>query len=307
MKISVFIGFLYFIHFASLPAQTRYPINPSSVWRVNYRIMEYSADNRVGDETINFYIEGDTFINAALYFKLFKSGIAYYDDLFHFDHVYVCAIRDENNKIFYVDKDNTSELFLYDFDLQTGDTIKSEIEKGSVVTGIEILQGGRKKITFNKTKFPHGECLNWNNAYFIEGIGSMGGIFYPTPCNHVGFREHYLVCYSENVSSVYQSTLSPDNCDLYTSTSGINELPNVFFYHNSEEIVFMFDFQNFTFNKVVLSLYNSMGVLVQSEVVDLEMKTTQVQLQGLPVGVYIAMMNADGICIVEKFIIDRKV
>lgn len=199
----------------SIVSNAQYSIKPTSVWRVNFKVMDYDTNYRDGDEIFKFHINSDTFINSTKYFKLYKSGIGYYDTPLYFENVYFGALRQENNRIYYIEKNKTTEVVLYDFDVKVGDTIKSTVEKDMVVTAIDTLDDGRRKISFWKTDFQHGKCLNWNNTFFIEGIGSMGGLFYMSPCDHVGFKEHYLICYYEDGQIVYKNTQVADTeCNI---------------------------------------------------------------------------------------------
>lgn len=284
---------------------SRFPIKPTSEWRVNYEIMDYSTTYTEGDEIYRYFINNDTLINSIQYYKLYKSGIAYYDSPFIFNDVYVGAIRDEDNKFFFIEKNKNTADLLYDFDLNTGDTIYSVIEKDMVVSTIEILADGRKKINFMKTDFLHGKCINQSNTYLVEGVGSMGGLFYESPCNHVGFREHYLVCYSENGSPVFQNSLSPVNCDA-TASIEVFEAGNSFMYlypvpANGKLTVEFQDLQSYT---SMLHVYDVAGSLVISKKLPAGINRTELDIRSFKKGTYLLQLSNPINCITKQFIVE---
>jgi outer membrane protein assembly factor BamB len=284
---------------------TRFPIKFTSEWRVNYVIMEEEDTHRDGDEFYSYYIESDTIINAIQYFKLYKEGVAYYDSFFPFSNVYVGAIRDENNKIFFIEKNKTIEDILYDFNLNTGDTIYSLIEKGMVVKSIELLSDGRKKINIIKANFIHGKCLNISNTYFIEGVGSMGGIFYESPCNHTGFREHYLVCYTENGNIVYQSNLSPVNCDSINSIeTTANSNSNITVYPVPASNFLTIKFQDLLQMESMLYVFDITGTFMLSKKILANSNETELDIHNLKKGIYLIRLYNEAACCFQKFIIE---
>jgi hypothetical protein len=141
---------------------------------------------------------------------LYKSGVAIYDKPFYYNHVYVGALRDDDNKIFFIKKNKTAESTLFDFNLKVGDTIKSAVGKGKKIIAIDTLQNGRRVFYHSKD--------HYNLDFLIEGIGSNGGLFNTGSSYvfiHSGEMANYLICYSENNSLVYQSEVGRiANCDI---------------------------------------------------------------------------------------------
>jgi hypothetical protein len=186
-------------------AKSHYPLQSTSAWRVDsvdamWKIVE----------NIRYFLNDDTLIGNVNYFKLYKSGVAQYNTPFYYDNVYVGALRDENDKIFFIKKKKTVETLLFDFNLNIGDTIKSRIGKGKTIIAIDTLQNGRRV-------FYHARD-HYNLGYFVEGIGSNGGLFstgssYITL--HSGEQANYLICYSENDSLVFESEMGRvSNCEI---------------------------------------------------------------------------------------------
>jgi hypothetical protein len=186
-------------------AKSRYPLQSTSCWRVD----SVSATWDIVENT-RFFFNGDTSIGGLKFFKLYKTGVAHYDKPYYFKDLYVGALRDSDDKIFYIKKNNTIEILLFDFNLNVGDTVKSLIGKGKKIISIDTLQNGRKVFYHDKD--------HYNLGYFIEGIGSNGGLFSIGSSYiilHSGELANYLICYSEDNSLVFQSEVGAlSNCDI---------------------------------------------------------------------------------------------
>lgn|GEM_PF-2871141 len=190
-----------------LTAQTgsSFSVTPSSAWRVD----SIDAEWNIFEQT-KFFVQGDTLINSLNYFRLYKSGVAYYDSPFWYNNVYVGAIRESDNKIYYLKKDRTTEAWLYDFNLDVGDTIKAAIATGQTILSIDTLPGGRRIFNYDLGHYTMG--------FLIEGIGTNGGLlsggtsYIPW---HSGQCACQLICYAENGELVYQNTTGlGSNCDI---------------------------------------------------------------------------------------------
>jgi hypothetical protein len=83
---------------------SRFPLKPSSVWKVGFLFNQDSTQNHHGNNIFRYFLYGDTLINSTSYYKLYKSGTAYYDTTFSYKNIYVGAIRDSSNKFFYIEK-----------------------------------------------------------------------------------------------------------------------------------------------------------------------------------------------------------
>jgi hypothetical protein len=292
-KIIFFLSF--FLVTGSMQSQpSRFPLKENSEWRINYEEMNMDTTHMSGDEIYKYFIEGDTSIDEFNYYKLYKTGTAYYEPVFFFDKVYIGAIRDDNNKFFYIKKNTSAIEMIYNFDVKTGDTINSTIEKGMVVNSVETLNNGRRKIIFKKTNFQRGECTNWNNSYFIEGIGSMGGLFYESPCNHVGFRENCLVCYYENNNLAYKNSLSPVDCEPSNAVYSIPDDDSGFrVYPMPAKEKLMIENIKLVHAIASIEIYNLQGIKKLSERVDDNSKGNliKVELSEFKSGIYILKIN----------------
>ena len=160
-----------------------------------------------------YYLDGDTLLNDKTYKKVVN----------RFPNYYIGAIREEAGKVFkqYTDYETMvdGEFLLYDFTVKVGDTIYStspsgELSQKPVVTKIdtvELLIGEkRKRFFFDKSL----------EKIWIEGIGSIGGLFseaYEHPTNG---RISHLVCFkNDGIEYFKNSSLCPngDCCDLLTA------------------------------------------------------------------------------------------
>jgi len=186
--------------------QTRFPIKPGSVWRINFEFSSSCSDDvfihRNGDEEYKYFIDGDTLVGARTYFKLYKTGILYLDSPFAITHKYMGAIRDSADRIYYLAKEKDLEKLLYDFTVDIGDLIYVEGTGNSYpVDRITTLENGRKQYGFNILSV---NCGSANTI--IEGIGWLGGLLEGNSCSgHPGVRGSYLVCYSEDNQIIYQN------------------------------------------------------------------------------------------------------
>jgi hypothetical protein len=185
-------------------SNSRFPLQPSSTWRVDSVGMWEIVEN------VRYFFNGDTTINNRRFFKLYKSGVLLFDTPYYYKDAYVGALRDNENKIYFIKKNKNIETLLFDFNLKIGDTIQSYIGKGKPIISIDTLQDGRRAFYYAKDHF--------NLGYYIEGIGSNGGLFSAGSAFvfiHSGEMTNYLICYSENGKLVYQAeTNLQSNCDI---------------------------------------------------------------------------------------------
>jgi hypothetical protein len=145
-----------------------------------------------------FHLQGDTTINDKHY-KQYQTCESYP----------FTAIRQENQKIYAVDNDHPDEYLLYDFGLEVGDVIHSEVHSGylsrsPVVTQVDSIW------LYNGE---HRKRMVVEGDVWIEGIGSVRGFDNPVreyatcDCNN----EYQLIAFAkENTVSFYDSELAPE-------------------------------------------------------------------------------------------------
>lgn len=189
------------IAFAKAFSQNPYSIKPSSVWEIDKHTNVISQkDNRLnGDETYKLFIDGDTTLADKQYMKFYKTGILYLESSsVSYTHQYFGSVRQEGQKIYYIEKNKTTANLLFDFDMKAGDGVKGIIAHDHIVTSVETMPNGRKKFNLSKS------MLHAMNQFIIEGIGTTGGLFNEPTVGHYAFTDSYLVCYSENNNKVYE-------------------------------------------------------------------------------------------------------
>lgn len=269
---------------------SRFPINPSAVWKIQTGPGDIgdNKQHRKGDEIYEYYIKNDTILNSLKYYKLYKSGVAYYDTPFYFNSVYVGAIRDDNNKFFYFKKADTSEVMLFDFNLKLGDTIQAFIGKGHVINHMDTLPGGRKKIECINSIF--GGCMAV--VQIIEGIGHAGGIMEDLPCIHIGLSGHYLTCYLENGKLIYHNDLGffDSECEPNSSIRCVcnkNARMNIYPMPFNEMVTI--EFSDSYSDITLLEIYNVQGIKMSIKKVYTTMDSNRIKLDvsGLQKGIYI--------------------
>jgi hypothetical protein len=187
--------------------------------------------------------------------------VIYLESPFVITHKYTGAIRDSADRVFYMDKEEDSEKLLYDFTLETGDTITVEGGMGYPVSSITTLPDGRKQYQLDIMTV---HCGSANTI--IEGIGWLGGLLEGNSCSgHPGVRGSYLVCYSENGEVVYLTEQSrcyqPIACeDIVVSIDNPVKLksPEVVLLDGGKLSIRVPDHETDTWN---IEIYNTSGQL----------------------------------------------
>jgi hypothetical protein len=206
--------YLLTIIFCSSQHQSCYAIDPTSRWKIN--ITNDTRSNIL--ETYIYFIDHDTIINSVTFYKLYRSGVFYFTNpYYYYSHAYIGAIRDFENRFYFIRKEETLEKLLIDFNLKLGDTIHSIIGKDRIVNLLDTLNDGRKR--FGSIPFICGGCCP--TPVLIEGIGHTDGLIEDPSCNHPGYNNNILICYSENGNTIYQNENNTgNNCDLSVSVPG---------------------------------------------------------------------------------------
>jgi len=166
----------------------------------------------------------DTTIGTYQYKKLIKSNDSL--QVIWTDFGY---IREDTNKRVYARLNDTSEVLIYDFSLNTGDsTIIYEYGWGypntydcpmevkvDSVDSVTLLNGEVRKRWFTNIQFTLPGQVVW-----IEGIGGANGLLIHDYCFVGDILTRELLCFAENDTLKYQHP-SYNNC--YYSTVGIKE------------------------------------------------------------------------------------
>ena len=296
-RIIEIVLFLMIIELTLGQQQLCFAINPSSKWKVSI-----TENSMAADETIVYYINSDTMINSGDYHKLFKSGIFYFDEPYYYSHVYAGALRDSENKFYFIKKEETSEILLFDFNLKLGDTIRSEIGKGRIVNKVDTLPNGRRRFY----SFPSicGGCCPV--PVLIEGIGHFGGLLEDPPCNHIGFHQNKLLCYSENGNIIYQKEKNPGyNCDLSVSAPDIpkNNISLNIYPVPAKDLITI-ECSDIKFDIADVKIYNVQGIEILSKKVNNIRATHRINLDvsGLEKGIYVLKIGNENSYLTQRLV-----
>jgi hypothetical protein len=158
-------------------------------------------------------IPGDTVINSLTYHKIQKTGMNFIEDVngsctdigSGIIQYKGCFRNDSLNKlVYFMWPNSTTEEVLYDFNLEVGDTVPSSLlnQYGDIVNVVEDIDTVFLAGVYRK-RFALDTC-DWEQLYYIEGIGSTYGLLSPTRCPFEAIYE--LLCFSVDSIPIY-----PDN------------------------------------------------------------------------------------------------
>jgi Secretion system C-terminal sorting domain len=169
---------------------------------------------------------GDTTFNNITYKKIYVDT----NSTFNWASAkYVCAIREQNKKVYYIHGDTTTELLLYDFTKNVGDSVEIvslglnfpnaiKLQIDSIST--TIINGvARKTYKFNANGNYH------TDEYWYEGIGSSFGFL--TPFLSVSDNVYTLKCNAKNDTLYYlQSNMANFLCSASEPFTSCEYLQN---------------------------------------------------------------------------------
>jgi hypothetical protein len=274
----------------------------SAIWNFQRNV---ACDAVFGySNTFSITISGDTTISGQNYHKLTRPFYT------HFSNSTTCsggeaigyrgAYREEtlNKKVYFVQPSNSSEMLLYDFNLQVGDTIRGCIEspavqKDTVISIDSVLVGSsyRKRWKINDEY----------NIYFIEGLGSTYGLIEPSPNGLIGiFGNVSLLCFKENGQSLYPNASS--HCELITSLNAIDQIEDqINIFPNPSAGNVTLDFGKATIKEIQLS--DILGNVILQRDVNAQ---SNFKIDELKSGIYILKItDADNRCVKRKIISNR--
>jgi hypothetical protein len=200
----------------------------NTVWAENY----YPGDAPNFKPYHYFALKNnDTIIKGKQYQKLYFS----YDTTFT-ENKLCGALREENKRIYYysIDSLNCShmsipldtEIVLFDFNLQLGDTITSEKYRVGypgyiIVNAIDSMlidQEYRKVFSFGYS----GGIIS--DAKWIEGIGCIRGLF--ADVGVVGWWTNRLICCIIDNNVIYHHGYENEDCYYYLHSENLQLLDN---------------------------------------------------------------------------------
>lgn len=279
-------------------SQNYYPFPDSNAIWNEYSIHIENPQN-VAYKT-RYGMIGDTVIATKLYSKIYR---LINDTCLNISNAeYFGAIREEDKQIFALTTyHGETEILLYDFSIEEGDTIYSNAPEGymsnpvviSNIDSILLLDGStRKRYWINGSL----------DEFWIEGIGSQGGLFTPITDLITNYFEPHLSCFKQNESTTYLNNFSCNKCfcTLQTPVHQIEENNNFLdVYPNPAATNINIDFE-FNNGLSEINLFNSIG-----NSIDLRMTNSfpiQMNIENLPVGIYLIRLSNGALTYMKKFI-----
>jgi len=194
------LTFSFLVFFGLVQSQEQnYIVNESSLWST---LETHCFPNGNNYSTYHIKFAGDTIIDQYVYTKILRS-----DDEFQTEWSFYGFIRENEVGEVYLKPPDYYEGKIYDFGVETGDTIQARnVYLNSdtlhyVVTGIDsVLLGGfyNKRVTLY-------EYINEKEEIWTEGLGSLFGILNSCNGSYGGVCGNYeALCYIEAGFLLYQ-------------------------------------------------------------------------------------------------------
>lgn len=269
-------------------AQPYHPfVEEDKIWSV-FTILNSSI-------TTTFYkFEGDTLINELPYKYILES----YDSSMQIWHKTNKYIREDSQKKVYLLE--YSEVILYDFSMQVGDTvylqdITFQYAVIDTIDSVFIDDCYRKRYVFN----------DFYQDYWIEGLGSSNSPITPFinfRCNDIRFD---MACVHQEERLIYQNP-NFDTCYILFINS-INEYTSdntilTFFPQPADEYVsFLIKDPDYIFTDIIV--YSFMGQKIKHE--KLNLSTLKYNVSDLPSGLYIVILKGKNKTVSNKLLIRR--
>lgn len=266
--------------------------NLDSKWNVakTYVAANQQNPNFVATTTTVYGFQGDTLINNEQWFKLYSTS----DSSFKSNLVYRGLLREENNKVFYIDSLNQLET-LYDFSLNVGDSVLFNLY-GMYPEWLQVINVDSIQINggyYRRLKFaePTNQAFDKLNETWIEGIGSIHGPLFPNfpvkfsqempdsmllTCT---FSDNQQVWQNPNYRSCYVNmVLSVDQLELFD----FKIYPNPF-----TDIIYI---ENIGLQQYELTILNSLGQTVKRMQVNHDKQI--IDLADLKAGIYLLRIDS---------------
>ncbi|HYX07889.1 MAG TPA: T9SS type A sorting domain-containing protein, partial [Bacteroidales bacterium] len=240
----------------------------------------------------------DTIINKVTYNALYQTISTYFIQTGECEYnlsgpnksmAYLGAIRTDENQVFFIPAEDSVSYIIYDFSLNQGDTInwsRPDIIENFVaaVTDTDsILIGGkyRKRISLDV----YGTLPD----QWIEGIGSINGLF-----STFGYRSwekiiHELMCYRDN--DIIFNNFGCNACDIISSYNNIETKKYKIFPNPTHEEVTI-EFPDNVY-PIRINIYESTGKLV-FQIKEIKSNPINLNLANLNKGIFfIEIINRD--------------
>lgn len=276
--------------FAFLPLLSfAQPINPWPTTNSWWDILSYNEYNQLfGGRT--YHMDGDTLIQGMTYQRIsFFYGIGVPEG-------YAGAVRsDSMNRVYTVPKDSLSEVLLYDFNAQIGDTLHNVLFGlfGGVFGLTDMVVTNKDTIQLQDGPHMRMWLDNPTYGYFgevIDGIGSRPDFLVPSYQPNVSGYE-LLVCMTSDSVAVIGS----GNCMIASVVNGITAKLNI--YPNPVRDLLKIDYE--TPNLIGgARLFDARGSLLQQW----DHLPKEINVSVLPAGMYFLNLAGNDYQHTEKII-----
>lgn len=298
-------------------AQNYYPLPDSNAsWTVaNY--FDIGSNWTIDLAYVEIYqLDGDTIINQITYKKIYKKqfSVTYTLD---FDYMaYFSAIRESNKKWYTIAQGSTSEVLLYNFDVNKGDSVTfySLYFNNYYTWVVDSIDS----ILLNNNQYRKGiylvDSLNGYYDYWVEGIGSYSyGLFFsaqgvngmiPEGMGHID-----LICFKDEGSYLISNSIQNPNdtinliysCDYITSINNTASEINydITLFPNPVEKNEMIHLKANFKKDMIFSIYNLLGKKINSFPIN---SSTPFYLSKEGVYIY-TLENSNEIVKTDKFIV----
>ena len=284
MKNIIILSILFNTYCVSAQTSVYHPFPDSnSVWNFNLKANCFA--NGSANENYSIAISGDTTINSQIYNKLYTPFVVSFSTgtCGGILNGYKGAIRQDltSQKVYFIPPQDTSELILYDFTLQVGDTVRGQthnlnFQKDTIISIDSVLIGNsfRKRWNINT-------CYNIS---FIEGIGSTYGLLEKSPGCLTDFPDYSLTCFQQNSQTVYPDT--NNNCQIITTLKNIPKIKEqISIYPNPSNGSLTIDFSPNQIKEI--TVINLLGDIILNQLVN-EINTFKIK--HLPKGYFFLIM-----------------
>ncbi len=258
-----------------------------------------------GCTTDIYYTDADTVVNGQTYHIL---------DGYHYISRTFLLREDVTEKKVYLlkigEEKNPSEILLYDFSMQVGDSIlmSNPISPFPTNAGYFVLDSIIPRLHIDGDNYRHfyltasdSVLAQSPNAVWIEGIGSLSLINAPggkPDLNGAG----ELSCFFNNLTLHYSNLDSINSCiQVHTDLSTGNHTPySIAVYPNPVSDILKIDFENNPDLKV--SIINVAGQEIKA-FSTLQLSSNEINISNLPKGLYFIKISVDGKVVLQQVLV----
>ena len=292
----IIVVFLMMILAKSLIGQNYIPLPmENAIWCSTYGCTMFGEG--WCDKNYQYLTNGDTIINSLHYTKIIRNESSLYVPC-SCGGYYTLMRQDTSARKVYVRSNNT-DIILYDFTQNIGDTVNSLIFPSSSCPGIIITDIDsilidsvfHRRLVINQV--PSGCVIGTN--YFIEGVGCSGGLFEM----EFGFEwGGYLFCVMHNGQTIYPD--STYNCSLHAIKEESKVESTISIFPNPADKEISIDNPAIKNKAGSISIYNLQGQLPLQQTAKEE--KTEIDVSAFSKGMYFVRMETDGGTVCGKFV-----